>query len=536
MASVGRVERLLRRKNVRGLCRLLRHRDVLVRRRAAQALGELADPAGIACLERVLRVGSDQYVIRHAIDSLRAIGSPAAIDALTATAFRSGQQIPRLAAHALAEMSDPQAVAALRLKDILFRNDWDALAAVGEEARRPLSVILQSEQYTAWPSGKRKQVLAIATRLGVRSTRHSREMLNMGLFVSGIHTIGDLLRGLRHRSPDVRVAAAEKLALTGQDWVNGPLYRRFRREARSGGERSAAIAIARALARLGDDRAIAYYRHRLYHADGAQAAEAARTLAGIGTPQAAETLFWFVASPPPPPAYRNVPMTLAALESIGPPAVDALRPVIAHEDPKARRLMIEVILRCGHPDAASLLGQLARDDDPEVQHTAIDALADLNTPAAAETLLGMADDIPRRWVTRALAAITHPDGPEYLRTLVPDITSLHGTLLGDDRQPMPGAYVQVVKEHFLGEQTGWGWQAVSARAKTDEAGAFALVLLTTDRDAVLRLKVTVPPRRSDEDSEALTADFAPFFGEANHVRAQLDRFFNRLVVTVRSGG
>lgn len=530
MSPVRRVEILLKRRNVRGLCRALHHRNVLIRRRAAQALGELAEPAAVPCLERLLHIASDDYVIRRAIRSLAIIGGPPAIDALTDAAFSSSQQIASLAARALAEMPDPQAAAALKLKEMLFRNDWDALVTIGEQARRPLSVILQSEQYAAWPSGKRKQVLTIATKLGVKPTRQSGEMLNMGLFVSGVHTVGDLIRGLGHRNPEVRIAAAQKLALSGQPWTTGPLYRRFHRELRAGGDRSVAIAIACALAQLDDERALAHYKDRLHHAEGAQAADAARALADIGTPDAVRTLFWFAASPPPPPAYRNVPMTLSALQSVGPAALDVLRPYFEHEEASIRRLMIEVSTRCGHPDIVTLLSKLARDDDPEVQHAALDAIADLNTAEAAQALLTLADDAPRRWVARALASITHPDGPKHLRTLVPDVTTLHGTLVEDDRRPLAGAHVQIVKEHFFGDQAGWGWQAVSARARTAQDGTFALVLLTTDEDARLRLKVTIPSRRDGTQGETFFVDFQLAFGKINHLKTRIDRFFNRLAI------
>lgn len=533
MSSVERVERLLKSKHVRGLCRMLDHRDAQVSRRAAQVLGELRDPRAVRCLRDALRRASDEYVIRYSITALQQIAAPDAIDALTAAMFGDKQRTARLAQQALALLPDPQAQAAIRLQEVLFRNDWDGLASLGEKAHRPLMVALHSPQYHHWPSGKRKQALTIATRLGLKSPGHSREMLDMGLFVGGVHTMGDLLRGLNHRTPEVRIAAAEKIALSGRRWAANPLYRRFRRELGSKGERSAALAIARAMTALGDSRAINLYKDRLHHGDGTQAAEAARALADIGAPEAVLTLFWFAADPPPPPAYRNVPTTLSALASIGPPVVETLHSLFAHDDPKARRLLVEVVARSRHSDLPSLLAELAADSDEEVQHAALDALADLNTPEAADTLLKLAGQVPERWVTRALASITDPDGPRLLRTLVPDLTSLSGALLDDDRQPRSGAHVQILKEHDFGGTTGWDWQAASARATTDEQGRFALSLLTGDPQAKLRIKVTLPSRQFTVPGETFTADYDPIFGAANVIEIRIDRFFNRLVITRR---
>lgn len=535
MSTVSRFENFRRRSHVRRLCRILRRRSVLSRRRAAQALGALGDPDGIPCLEHALQTDNDEYVIRWTIKALQAIGTGEAVDVLTRAMFGDGRLVPQLAMQALVEMPDRQAATAIKIRDILLRNDWQALAAINQEAHRPLAVVMQSAQFDTWPSGKRKQVITISTQLGLKSTRHSKEMINMGIFVSEVHTIGDLLRGLRHHSPKVRMAAAEKLAISGRSWTTRPLYRRFKHEVKTGQPQNAAIVIARALIQLDDSRGIDYYKERLYHAEGPQAAEAARALAEIGVPDSVKTLFTFAASPPPPPAYRNVPLVLSVLESIGPPAVDALRSYVNHPEAKTRRLMIEIIDRCGHPNAADLLSEMAVDDNPEIQHAALDALANLNSEAAARKLAALANDVPERWVIRALASITHPEGPKYLRKLVPDMTSVSGVLREDDRSLVSGAFVQIIKQHHFEEGAGrWDWQAVSARACTGEEGRFNLVLLTGDETALLRIKIMLPSQRDGKEGETFTADLSLEFSHINQVKLQIDRFFNRLVITEQS--
>ncbi len=318
MTPTRKVERLLAQGNVRRLCRLLRRGDPLVRRRAAQALGELGHPEAVPCLAQALRRDADQYVQRWVIEALRKIGSPDAIDALVEAVFSRRVQVSRLAELALSVIPARQAVEVLKLKEALTRNDWEALGAIGPEAQRALAIILRSEQYAGWPSAKSQRVLRIAVEIGVTlPSRFRHELAEMGLYVSGVHTLGDLLRGLHHRNPQVKIAAAERLARTGRSrrWLLWLLYRSFRRETQASGDRRVAAAYGRALDQLDDPRAVEFCKERLYAAGGQPAAEAAYLLAEMGTASAIEALFWFAAEPPPPPSYRNVPLAMSALES-----------------------------------------------------------------------------------------------------------------------------------------------------------------------------------------------------------------------------
>jgi HEAT repeat protein len=534
MGSIRRVERMLARGQVRGLCRALSDRNVLVRRRAAQALGELAGPEGVPCLSRVLRWEGDQYVVRWAIEALRAIGGTEAIEALALGMFSASQQTARQAEQTLSEMDDPLAKVAITLKDILTRNDWAALREQsGHEVRRTLSVILRSEQYQDWPSAKRKQVLNFAVGMGETPPNTTRrDLARMGLFVSGVHTVGDLVRSLGQRSPEVRIAAAEKLATGDQRWVVGPLYRRFRRETRPGGEGQVAVAYARALDQLGDSRAVGFYKNQLYQAEGPRATEAARRLAEMGTPAAIQALFWFVAQPPPPPAYRNVTVVLSALESTGPATIAALAPLIEHNSTRVRRLLVDVIERGGSQEAISALAKLCLDDDEDVQRSALDALAGLDSAEAAEQLLALADEVPHSWVVRSLATMTHPVAVGSLRALAPEATTLRGVLLEDDRRPLPRALVQLVEERYFGAESGWGWQAISARAKTDAEGTFALTAIGGNDLSQAHLKVTTLPQQMGVDSETFIAELPLTKGRFHYVETRIDRFFGRLVTQV----
>lgn len=532
MKGSRRVERLRKNGNVRGLCRLLRHRNALIRREAAQALGQMADAAGVPCLLRAARRDADQYVRRWSLQSLEAIGTDPAVDALTEAMFGSRVQDARTATQSLRHLDSPQAAAALRLRDILTAHDWDALEALDEHGQRALAAVLRSEQYATWPSARRRRTLETAIRLGVTPpTDVSGELADMGLYVSEVHTLLDLVRGLFHRNPDVRASAATRLADSGQTWAARLLYFRFRREQRKGEERTTAAALARAMDRLGDPRAIEELRHTLEVVGGQQAAEAAYLLGDIGTPNAIEALFAVAASPPPPPAYRNVPLAVSALQRAG-DALTVLAPRLDDESAGVRRLMVDIVARSSDPARLGLLAELARDAEPPVRQAALDALAQENSEEAARTLFELCEDLPEEAVAGALARITDPAGVEYMQQLTLPTTVVYGVARGDNRRPLPAAEVQILAERLPSGDETWQWQAVGARTLTTEQGEFTLSLVDWQGTSRLRLKLVVPARKEGLSAETYIAALPLEHGAANRVEARIDRFFDRLAVSV----
>ncbi|HQE19702.1 MAG TPA: HEAT repeat domain-containing protein, partial [Aggregatilineales bacterium] len=116
MKGSRRIERLVKKGNVRGLCRLLRHRNALIRRQAAQALGQLGHADAVPFLLRAARRDPDQYVRRWSIQSLEAIATDPAVDALTEVMFSTRVEDARAATQSLRQLASPQAAAALRLR------------------------------------------------------------------------------------------------------------------------------------------------------------------------------------------------------------------------------------------------------------------------------------------------------------------------------------------------------------------------------------------------------------------------------------
>ncbi len=522
------IGRLAERGDVRGLCRALRHRDASVRRAAARALGEQREPRSVPCLKRALK-DDDPYVRHQAVEALRKIGDEGAVDALTEVAFSLRAEMVALATQALASLGMPQAQAAHQLRDILARNAFDEIEALGAAAYQPLGALLRSEQFATWPLAKRRAVLTVAVRMGVTPPASlAPELAKMGLYVSGLHTVGDLLHGLHHRSAQVRIAAAERLATCGWYWVRWLLRWRFYRERGSHGDPRVAAALARALEHLGDPHGVLYYQSQLGAADGRLASQAAYALAEIGTPKAIEALFAFAASADAHPA---APAAINALASIGPSVVEVLRPLIADESLHARRLMVDIIANSAHPAKVDLLAELCRDSTDEVRQAALAALAAQNSAEAAQALDTLASTQPHEAVIRALATITHPAGLHYLRRHVPYATVLFGTLQDSNYQPLVGAYVQVLQERPMGGMSAGHWQPLGPRAETDPQGHFALALLGADERAPLRLKVTLPPLRSGESTETFAADLPLVIGQVNRVQVQVDRLFERLVVS-----
>ena len=75
-------------------------------------------------------------------------------------------------------------------KELLQRNEWEAIRALQDEEAEVLELVVQSEQFGSWPSAKRQQVLSALVELEkVPPKEYHKQLADMGLFISGLHTI-----------------------------------------------------------------------------------------------------------------------------------------------------------------------------------------------------------------------------------------------------------------------------------------------------------------------------------------------------------
>ncbi len=129
-------------RDVRGLTRLLKHRDLDVQYGAAEALGEIGDSGAVEPLITALK--NDEYsgVRWKAAEALSKIGAPS-VEALIGALRHHDDDVRWKAAIALGEIGDPRAIDPL----IMLLCDEDrfvkshaalALGAIGEPAVTPL--------------------------------------------------------------------------------------------------------------------------------------------------------------------------------------------------------------------------------------------------------------------------------------------------------------------------------------------------------------------------------------------------------------
>ncbi|NDJ52021.1 MAG: hypothetical protein GYB68_02920, partial [Chloroflexi bacterium] len=276
-------------------------------------------------------------------------------------------------------------------------------------------------------------------------------------------------------------------------------------------------------------RATRHYVNQMYADDSRSAAEAARALAAIGTPTAVNALFQFAANPPPPPAYRNAPAALTALENLGESGIEILLPQLDSDEPTVRRMMVEVIQRSAHPDKLTLLGRLARDSDESIQRAALEAIGSNNEAEAAALLASLVEYAPVDWVKRSLTLITQPQALDHLREISRSVTTLRGFLQVKPGEPLIGAAIQVMIERKGPDASQIRWGANSPRTLTNDEGGFALALFKHDPSDSLALKVIISS--GDDDPETFHDAIRLEPGQDHQLRVTADRFLRRLLIT-----
>ena len=531
MSSLRKVSQLARARDVPGLCRMLRHRDTQARHRAARALGEIGDPAAVPHLANALHTPNDPWLHQWAIGALRTIADRQAIDVLIEAMFSSERQIALQASQALAATHHPRAEAALRLRERI-QGVFDVHDLLADQEIGPvLAVIMRSEQFAIWPSARRRAIIEVGLQLGVQPPRaQGRDLAKRGLFISGLDTARDLVSGIWHRRPEVRIAAAGRLAENQQRWSVPLLYRRFQRESTSDAPAAVLAALIRALDQLGDGRGIMAMVGRLHSPEAATASEAARILAAAGTANSFEALFRFALEAMLEPEEgagpghaTHFPAALAALEAAGSPAIDALVIHIDDPMPRVRLILLDLIRKSTHPQRLELLRRLCLDPFAEVQNEAIRALAQVNTSESAHFIYELLDRVPRARVIEALGLMSDPAAWIYLKELTPEAALITGTALRDMATPMQQSFVQLI-------ESGPAGRALSVRGATDSQGGFRLTVLTPPAGPCM-IKIVRPPLTRSDPGEVYTGELTLARGTLHEIEARVDPFFKRLRVS-----
>jgi HEAT repeat protein len=529
MTTLKQVETHIQNHDAQSLCRALGDRNAVVRRRAVQGLGELADPAGVACLEKALHTERDEYVIQWAINALRATGDDSAVQALLRLALGPDRKIASWASQGFEVIGSPAAHIARRLLEILHHSEMEALNEFNTEAAWAFEIVMNSLQYTAWSPGKRRQFLERAVQIGAKPPDKFRgELAEMGVFISGIHTVGDLLNGLNHRSPAIRTTAAERLGLAGQAWTIPGLRSRLGKEQKAGGDQAVVIALCRALSRLGDQSALNEYHKQLASPDMAVKSLAARMLAEIQTPYALERIFESLTAGEGGASRGGL---LSALERLPPAAIEVARKLGDREDQQSQLVAIELLRRINHPEKFGLLKHLCAGSHEMVQAEALDAIADFDSPEAVMVMEELIGRMPDPRLIRSLASMTQPQAVRLLRRLVPDLTVVRGGIQVDYRNPLKGAWVQIMYESQGMGGSSPVSMAISPRTVSGSEGEFELAILSVPDDrAAISLKVTTGMDEQNQATQSVVCPLKIKPGQVNAIEAHVDTFFARLIL------
>jgi HEAT repeat protein len=146
-SSSGSITRMKAAQDVRGLIRLLNHRDPDIQYEAAGALGDIGDPGAVEPLIAALKNDELSGVRWKAAEALSKIGAPA-VEALIGALRHDDDDVRWKAAIALGEIGDPRAITPLIT--LLCDNDRFvrgraayALSMLGEPAVDPLIYALR---------------------------------------------------------------------------------------------------------------------------------------------------------------------------------------------------------------------------------------------------------------------------------------------------------------------------------------------------------------------------------------------------------
>jgi HEAT repeat protein len=207
-------------RDVRGLIRLLKHRDLDVQYGAAEALGEIGDSGAVEPLIAALKNDAYSGVRWKAAEALSKIGAPA-VEALIGALRHDDDDVRWKAAIALGEIGDSRAIEPL----IILLCDEDrfvkshaalALGAIGEPAVNPLlSALREGDGNLRWGAaialGKIRDPRAIEPLIQADKYENVRAESASSLAAMGKPALGPLLQFLKFSDGPERIEVVAAL-------------------------------------------------------------------------------------------------------------------------------------------------------------------------------------------------------------------------------------------------------------------------------------------------------------------------------------
>ena len=415
-------------RDVKGLIKALKHKDLYVREGAAIALGEIGESRAVEPLTQALE-NEDDDVRRQAATALGKIGDASAVEPLIQALKDKSTYVRERASWALGELGDAKAVEPLiqALMDEDFSVREAAACVLGEigdaRAVEPLIQALRNKSIGSQVTVEALEELSWKPRDDVEKAHYLTaknkwdELLRLGK-----PAVAPIIQGLNNKDEDARLKALSILKKIGGRRAIEPLiaaleyhpHARMRWEA------------AKDMGKIGNAKTVEPLINALKHDDvDYVSAEAARALGNIGDAKAVEALVetWKkderhsvpseevqLLYPPNHLRQQSVFMrqeAADALVKIGEPAVEYLVKIL--KDPSIHRddrgAAAQALCMFDEPRAVEALIEALKDDI--MRESAIKALGERGGAMALEPLTQVAlrDEYPSYIRVQAVSAL-----------------------------------------------------------------------------------------------------------------------------------
>jgi HEAT repeat protein len=250
-------EKMIAKRDVEGLIKALGYRkDDFVRRKAAEALGQVGDARAVGPLMAALQ-DSKAYVRKAAAGALGQIGDARAVEPLVAALNDRDRNVRSVAGHALDKMGWQPGQDEEGGAYWVVKGAWDKCIEMGAPAVAPLIAVLKDSDSDvrkagAWALGKIGDARAAEPLIAALKDRNKdvRKAATKALGQIGdARGVEPLVAALKDTDLYVRYGAADALGQIGDARAVEPLIAALK-------DSDARWAVAEALGHIGDARAI----------------------------------------------------------------------------------------------------------------------------------------------------------------------------------------------------------------------------------------------------------------------------------------